>query len=94
MGWRVKNRLHLDIHASGGTSLTGRSVPFATRVQRVDAEGKRLVDPGATITGALTADGLDHCAMGMKDSEGNGFDINGRHRPARLLALERLRFYE
>ena len=72
----VKNRLHLDIHASGVFSPEGRSIPLATRTQRVDAEAKRLADLGATITGALSADGLDHYAMGMKDPEGNEFDIN------------------
>ena len=72
----VKNRLHLDVHASGGTGTTDRSVPLATRIQRVDAEAKRLIDLGATFTGALAADGLDHYAVGMKDPEGNEFDIN------------------
>jgi len=37
---------------------------------------RRLADLGATITGALSADGLDHYAVGMKDPEGNEFDIN------------------
>jgi hypothetical protein len=69
----VKNRLHLDIHASG---FPRRSDPLATRMQRVDAEARRLADLGATLTGALSADGLDHYAMGMKDPEGNEFDIN------------------
>lgn len=72
----VKNRLHLDIHVSGGAGTTDRSVPLATRTQRVDAEARRLADLGATLTGALSADGLDHYAMGMKDPEGNEFDIN------------------
>ena len=72
----VKNRLHLDIHASGGRSVVARDVPLATRRQRVDAEAKRLTELGATPTGALGADGLDHYAMGMKDPEGNEFDIN------------------
>ena len=72
----VKNRLHLDIHASGGAGTTDRSVPLATRIQRVDAEAKRLTDLGATFTVALSADGLDHYAVGMKDPEGNEFDIN------------------
>jgi glyoxalase superfamily protein len=67
----VKNRLHLDIQVSGS-----RSDPLATRMQRVDAEAKRLTDLGASPTGALRADGLDHYAMGMKDPEGNEFDIN------------------
>ena len=67
----VKNRLHLDIRVSGS-----RSDPLATRAKRVDAEARRLTDLGATSTGALIEDGLDHYAMGMKDPEGNEFDIN------------------
>jgi hypothetical protein len=58
----VKNRLHLDVHVSGGGS-----VPLATRTQRVDAEARRLTDLGATLTGAMSEDGLDHYAVGMKD---------------------------
>jgi hypothetical protein len=68
----AKNRLHLDIHASGG-----RADPIETRKQRVDAEARRLVGLGATTVGALMEDGiLDHYAVGMKDPEGNEFDIN------------------
>src|ERR1700754_4308741 len=59
----VKNRLHIDIHVGGGR--TG-----------VDAEARRLAGLGATITGPLGDDGLDHYAVGMKDPEGNEFDIN------------------
>jgi Glyoxalase-like domain len=74
----VKNRLHFDIHAStDGPYLSSvRKIPIEVRTQRVDAEARRLADLGATITGALTADGLDHYAVGMKDPEGNEFDIN------------------
>ena len=73
----VKNRLHLDIHVSGGrTVVEGRSVPLTTRRQRVDAEARRLTDLGATLTVVMSADGLDHYAVGMKDPEGNEFDIN------------------
>jgi Glyoxalase-like domain len=73
----VKNRLHFDVRASGGHSvMMSRNIPLATRKQRVDAEAKRLADLGATITGALGGDGLDHYAVGMKDPEGNEFDIN------------------
>ena len=73
----VKNRLHIDIHVSGGrTVVEGRSFPLAARTQRVDAEARRLADLGATITGPLGDDGLDHYAVGMKDPEGNEFDIN------------------
>jgi Glyoxalase-like domain len=73
----VKNRLHIDIHVSGGrTVVEGRSFPLTTRTQRVDAEARRLADLGATITGPLGDAGLDHYAVGMKDPEGNEFDIN------------------
>lgn len=73
----VKNRLHLDINVSGGRSVAeSRSVPLATRMQRVDAEARRLADLGATLTVAMSAEGLDHYAVGMKDPEGNEFDIN------------------
>jgi hypothetical protein len=66
----VKNRLHLDIHASGE-----RTDPIETRRKRVDEEAARLAGLGATITGAF-GEGLDHYAVGMKDPEGNEFDIN------------------
>jgi hypothetical protein len=66
----VKNRLHLDIHASGDWSD-----PIEARIQRVDAEAARLAELGATITGAFE-EGLDHYAVGMKDPEDNEFDIN------------------
>jgi hypothetical protein len=67
----VKNRLHLDIHASGG-----RAEPIETRRQRVDAEAVRLVALGATLVRSLSEDGLDHYAVAMRDPEGNEFDIN------------------
>jgi hypothetical protein len=68
----VKNRLHLDIHASGE-----RVDPIEIRKQRVDAEARRLVALGASTVGPLMEDGiLDHYAVGMKDPEGNEFDIN------------------
>jgi len=68
----VKNRLHLDIRASGT-----RSEPMEIRKRRVDAEARRLVDLGASTVGPLMEEGiLDHYAVGMKDPEGNEFDIN------------------
>ena len=67
----VKNRMHIDIHASGQ-----RSDPFEERKRRVDAEARRLVGLGATQTVVMQQDGLDHYAVGMKDPEGNEFDIN------------------
>jgi formylmethanofuran:tetrahydromethanopterin formyltransferase len=70
-GETVKNRLHLDICASGG-----RSVPMAIRRQRVQAEARRLASLGGTIIGVLSEEGIDHYAVAMKDPEGNEFDIN------------------
>ena len=67
----VKNRLHLDIHASGG-----RAVSIGIRKERVDAEARRLSDLGATIGRDLSEEGIDHYAVAMKDPEGNEFDIN------------------
>jgi hypothetical protein len=67
----VKNRLHIDVHASGD-----RTAPLETRKKRVDAEAERLVALGATKTVVLFQEGLDHYAVGMKDPEGNEFDIN------------------
>jgi Glyoxalase-like domain len=66
-----KNRLHLDIHASGE-----RGDPIEVRRQRVDAEASRLAGLGATIIGALPEEGLDHDAVAMTDPEGNELDIN------------------
>jgi hypothetical protein len=67
----AKNRLHLDLHASGE-----RTAPMAVRRDRVDAEAVRLAGLGATITGPFSDEGLDHYAVGMLDPEGNEFDIN------------------
>ena len=67
----VKNRLHLDIHASGEWTD-----PAETRRERVDAEAARLAALGATITGALSEDLSDPYAVGMRDPEDNEFDIN------------------
>ena len=67
----LNNRLHLGIHAGGGWAD-----PIETRRTRVDAEASRLAGLGATITGPLSEEGLDHYAVGMKDPEGNEFDIN------------------
>jgi len=67
----VKNRLHLDIHASGG-----RALPIETRRRRVDAEAGRLAGLGATLTGVLYEEGIDHYGVAMKDPEGNEFDVN------------------
>jgi hypothetical protein len=65
----VKNRLHLDIHAGGDWTD-----PIEARRTRVDAEATRLAGLGATTTGPLSDEGP--YAVGMKDPEGNEFDIN------------------
>lgn len=70
-GKTVANRLHLDIHVSGG-----RANPIETRRQRVDAEARRLAELGATLVGPLSDEGIDHYAVAMRDPEGNEFDIN------------------
>ena len=71
----VKNRLHLDIHASGGRS--GRPRCPAGHPQAANRRrGKRMTDLGATITGDLSEDGVDPYAVAMKDPEGNEFDVN------------------
>ena len=67
----AKNRLHLDVRASGG-----RAMPMVTRRQRVDAEARRLAGLGAEMVGVLEDEGIDHYAVAMKDPEGNEFDIN------------------
>jgi len=72
----VKNRLHIDITVSGGCDIGGRDVPIQTRKQRVDAEARRLAALGGTITTVMQQDGMEHYAVGMKDPEGNEFDIN------------------
>jgi Glyoxalase-like domain len=40
------------------------------------ARAARLAALGATIVDDSFEEGLDHCAVGMKDPEGNEFDIN------------------
>ncbi|MDP9239511.1 MAG: VOC family protein [Actinomycetota bacterium] len=67
----VKNRVHLDLTASGG-----REVPLATRTERVLAEAQRLVGEGATELRVLQQEGLDHFAVVLQDPEGNEFCIN------------------
>ena len=67
----IKNRLHIDLHASGG-----RDLPLETRRERVEAEAARLVALGATRKQAIVEEGLDHYAVALSDPEGNEFDIN------------------
>ena len=67
----IKNRLHIDLQASGG-----RDLPLETRRERVEAEVARLVALGATRKQAIVEEGLDHYAVALSDPEGNEFDIN------------------
>jgi len=67
----VKNRLHLDLQASGGFEF-----PIEIRKERVNAEAERLLRIGAKRLGVLEEPGVDHYAVAMQDPEGNEFDIN------------------
>jgi hypothetical protein len=67
----VKNRLHIDVNASGG-----RGTPLDVRRERVEAEAERLVALGATRLRTVSEEGMDHYAVAMLDPEGNEFDIN------------------
>ena len=67
----IKNRIHIDVRASGG-----RDLPLATRREQVDVEVRRLTELGATVVAASDEDGLDHYAVAMTDPEGNEFDVN------------------
>ena len=67
----TKNRLHIDVHASGG-----RASSLDLRRQRVEAEAARLVSLGATRLRTNVEEGLDHYAVALADPEGNEFDIN------------------
>jgi hypothetical protein len=53
-----------ELLSGGRTVLEGRSVPLATRRERVDAEATRLVDLGATLTVVMREDGVDAYAVG------------------------------
>lgn len=67
----IKNRLHLDIPASGG-----RDVPLAERRGRVDALVAELVALGATSILVHDGESLDHYAATLQDPEGNEFCVN------------------
>ena len=64
----VKNRLHLDINASGPPGT-----PPAERRARVDDTVRRLAASGATFARANTQYG-EYCVT-MLDPEGNEFDV-------------------
>jgi hypothetical protein len=67
----IKNRLNLDIAASGD-----RSVPLETRKERVHRKADELVALGASIAYMHDTPGVDHYAITMRDPEGNEFCIN------------------
>lgn len=66
----IKNRIHIDVNASGGSTLLE-----STRDQ-LEAEATRLEVLGARRLNAIPEEGLDHYAIAMTDPEGNEFDIN------------------
>ncbi|GIJ63284.1 VOC family protein [Virgisporangium aurantiacum] len=66
----VKNRLHLDLFVGGG-----RSVPLATRRERVDAKVAELVAAGATVVSTSDTPEYDHYFALMNDPEGNEFCV-------------------
>jgi hypothetical protein len=63
-----KNRVHIDINASDGTS-----VPLAKRKEQVDSEVKRLASLGAIKQRELEEMG-EYCVV-MLDPEGNEFCV-------------------
>jgi Glyoxalase-like domain len=64
-----KNRLHIDISASGGLK-----VPFPDRVAQVNREVERLVRLGATKDHELDEGTGEYCVV-MKDPDGNEFCV-------------------
>jgi hypothetical protein len=67
----VKNRLHLDVTASGG-----RTVSLAERRARVRERVDELVALGAARLRVLDEPGVDHYAETLLDPEGNEFCMN------------------
>ena len=67
----VKNRLHVDVRASGG-----RSVPLPERRAQIEARVAELVGAGATRVRTLETEGLDHYGVTLTDPEGNEFCVN------------------
>jgi predicted enzyme related to lactoylglutathione lyase len=66
----AKNRLHLDLHVSGG-----RHVPQHLRVERITAKVDVLVNAGASVQQEhlTSGGGLDHVVL--QDPEGNEFCV-------------------
>jgi hypothetical protein len=74
----VKNRLHLDLRASG------EGAPLEICKQQIEAEVERLVQLGAPRVGVVPTTARDHYAVAMLDPEGNEFDLNQPGSPPRL----------
>ena len=67
----IKNRLHIDVRASGGPGTS-----LESRRELVEAEVARLVALGATRLRTASEEDLDHYAVSMADPEGNEFDVH------------------
>ena len=65
----AKNRLHIDINASGGLR-----VPLDERKKQVNSEVERLLGFGATKEHELDEGRGDYCVV-MRDPEGNEFCV-------------------
>jgi hypothetical protein len=70
MAGRVGGAAGLQGHDHGST------VPAVSSLAASRRRGQAAGGSRATLTGALSEDGLDHYAVGMKDPEGHEFDIN------------------
>jgi Glyoxalase-like domain len=66
----VKNRMHLDLNATGGPS----AAPVEERRRQVDAEAERLAGIGATRLRAVEELGVYWVVM--QDPEGNEFCVH------------------
>jgi len=66
-----KNRLHLDLNASGG-----RKVPLEERRRRIDAEVERILALGLGATKLRSEAEGDWYFVAMLDPEGNEFDVH------------------
>ncbi len=72
VGVQVAQREHA-LHLAKPHSLFQHGAGFLESSRAAQEVSQGL---GATITGALAEEGLDHYAVGMQDPEGNEFDIN------------------
>jgi len=66
-----KNRLHLDVNASGG-----RKVPPEERRRRIDAEVERILSLALGATKHHADEDGDWYFVTMLDPEGNEFDVH------------------